>query len=134
TALSVFTLAVAAGPAFAGEPRWKQHTINGKSEFEAAGVFDVNNDGKLDVVSGDTWYEAPDWKPHHVRDVSRTGTYLNCFATLPVDVNKDGFTDFVTCAYFTKNVGWVENPGKSEKAWAYHPIDLPGSSEAAALV
>src|SRR4051794_21478605 len=31
----------------AGEPKWKQHAINGRSEFEAAGVFDVDNDGKL---------------------------------------------------------------------------------------
>ena len=32
-------------------------------------MFDVDNDGKLDIVSGDTWYQAPDWKPYHVRDV-----------------------------------------------------------------
>src|ERR1700677_1104997 len=28
----------------AGEPQWKQHSINGQSEFEAAGVFDVDNE------------------------------------------------------------------------------------------
>lgn len=38
-------------PLIAGEPSWKQHTINATSEFEAAGVFDVDNDGKLDIVS-----------------------------------------------------------------------------------
>jgi hypothetical protein len=136
TLSALAALALAFGPAGArgDEPRWKQHTINGKSAFEAAGALDVNNDGKLDVVSGDTWYEAPDWTPHHVRDVSRQGTYLNCFASLPVDVNADGHVDFVTCAYFTKNVGWVENPGKSDRPWTYHEIDLPGSCEAAAFV
>ena len=72
-----------AASARADEPRWKQHTINGQSEFEAAGVFDVDNDGQLDIVSGDTWYQAPDWKPYHVRDVARIGTYYNDFATLP---------------------------------------------------
>src|SRR5262245_13976528 len=95
----------------ADEPRWKQHTINGQSEFEAAGVFDVDNDGKLDIVAGGTWYHAPDWRPYPVRDVSRTGTYLNCFSTLPLDVNGDGNMDFITCSYFNRNVGWVENPG-----------------------
>ena len=45
------------------EPKWKQLTINGRSEFEAAGVFDVDNDGKLDIVSGDTPHQAPEWKP-----------------------------------------------------------------------
>jgi hypothetical protein len=132
--ISSALFALVATLATADEPKWKQHTINGKSAFEAAGVFDVNNDGKLDVVSGDTWYEAPNWAPHHVRDVSRTGTYLNCFATLPVDVNADGLTDFVTCGYFTKNVGWVENPGKPDMDWIYHELDLPGNSEAAQFV
>ncbi len=127
-------LALIGLPASGAEPVWKQHTINGKSAFEAAGVFDVNKDGRMDVVSGDSWYQAPDWSPHHVRSVQRQGTYFNCFATLPVDVNGDGLTDFVTCAYFSRNVGWVENPGSEQKDWTYHEIDLPGSSEAAVLV
>jgi hypothetical protein len=130
-ALSFLTLSTAAR---AGDPRWKQHTINGKSEFEAAGVFDVDGDGKLDIVSGDTWYRAPDWTRAHVRDVTRQGTYFNCFATMPMDVNGDGKTDFITAAYFPKNVGWVENPGATGKDWSYHEIDLPGSSEAAVMV
>ena len=65
-------------------------------------MLDVDNDGKLDIVCGDTWYQAPDWKPHHVRDVQRVGTYYNDFATLPVDVNGDGHTDYVTVSYFGK--------------------------------
>ena len=118
----------------ADEPKWKQHTINGRSEFEAAGVFDVDNDGKLDIVSGDTWYQAPDWKPYHVRDVTRVGTYYNDFSTLPLDVNGDGHTDFVTCSYFGKSVGWVENPGKFAAPWSYHEVAVPGNIEAAWMV
>ena len=64
-------LGLSATFANAGDIVWKQHTVNAKSDFEAASAFDVNNDGKIDIVSGDTWYEAPDWKPHHVRDVER---------------------------------------------------------------
>jgi hypothetical protein len=120
--------------AMGDEPRWKQHTINGQSEFEAAGVFDVDNDGKLDIVAGDTWYQAPDWKRYHIRDVARVGTYYNDFSTLPLDVNGDGNTDFVSCSYFGKNVGWVENPGNTGSPWGYHEVDLPGASEAAWLV
>jgi FG-GAP-like repeat len=118
----------------AEEPRWKQHTINGQSEFEAAGVFDVDNDGKLDIIAGDTWYQAPHWKPYHLRNVERVGTYYNDFATLPLDVNGDGHADFVTCSYFGKNVGWVENPGIAGVAWPYHEVDVPGNIEAAWMV
>jgi hypothetical protein len=51
-----------------------------------------------------------------------------------MDVNADGKIDFVTAGYFTRNVGWVENPGVAGKDWAYHEIDLPGTSEAAVML
>lgn len=129
-------LALAGAPsAFADEPAgWKKHEINARSVFEGAGAFDVDGDGKLDVVSGEQWYKGPDWAPYPVRKVSQTGTYRNCFSTMPMDVNGDGRTDFITCSYFERNVGWVENPGKLGLEWAYHEIDKPGSSEAAVLV
>ena len=118
----------------AAEPGWTKHEINAKSVFEGAGVFDVDGDGKLDVVSGETWYKGPDWTPYPVRKVSKTGTYRNCFSTMPMDVNGDGRIDFITCSYFEKNVGWVENPGVAGQEWTYHEIDKPGPSEAAVLV
>ncbi len=120
--------------ASADEPRWKQHAINAQNEFEAAGVFDVDNDGKLDIVAGATWYQAPDWKPFHVRDVKQVGTYFNDFSTLPLDLNGDRYTDFITCSYFGRDVGWVENPGKPGSPWTYHEVDLPGPIEAAWMV
>ena len=127
-------LVVAASPLRGDEPKFKKHDINPKSIYEGAGVFDVDNDGDLDIVSGAQWYEAPTWTPHKVRDVSRTGTYMNCFSTLPADMDGDGDLDFITCSFFEKNVGWVENPGDKDKTWTYHQVDLPGSSEAAVYV
>lgn len=131
------TLALAGGlfllssAAVAGEFAWKKHTVNDQSEFEAAGALDVDNDGDLDIVSGSHWYEAPTWAKHDTRDVLRYGTYYNCFATLPVDVNADGNMDYATCSYFGRSFGWVENPGQKGKKWTYHEVDLPGTSEAA---
>ena len=132
----LLTLALPAATAAvrADEPGWIKHEINAKSVFEGAGAFDVDGDGKLDVVSGESWYKGPDWTPFPVRKVSQTGTYRNCFSTMPMDVNGDGRTDFITCSYFEKNVGWVENPGTPGQEWAYHEIDKPGNSEAAVLV
>lgn len=123
--------AASASPALGAGPKWKKHDINARSAFEAAGVLDADGDGKLDILSGDTWYQAPDWKPHKVREVARVGTYYNCFGTLPMDVNADGHVDYITVSYFGKNIGWVENPGAIGKEWTYHEIDVPGPSEAA---
>ena len=94
-------------PIRAEEPSaWKKHVINHRSPFEAVGVADLNADGKPDVFSGDSWYAAPDWTQHKVRDVS-PGTnphYHEDFADAPLDVNGDGKTDIVTCAYFSRRI------------------------------
>lgn len=50
----------AGGQVRAAGVRWKQHTINDQSPFEACGAADFNGDGKIDIFSGDSWYEAPD--------------------------------------------------------------------------
>ncbi len=117
-------------------PLWRKHSINDRSPFEAAGAADFNGDGRLDVFSGDSWYEAPGWKRHKVRDVA-AGTnphYYEDFADLPMDVNGDGNMDIVTCAYFSRRIGWVEHPVDPTKPWIEHTIDLPGSMETGQLV
>ncbi len=115
---------------------WRKHAINDQSPFEAAGVGDFNGDGRLDVFSGDSWYAAPDWTRHKVRTVE-PGTnpkYYEDFADLPLDVNGDGRLDIVTCAYFTRRVGWVEQPSDPTRPWIEHTVDLPGSMETGLLV
>ena len=52
---------------------WKKTVIEGKFRSEGVAVADVNKDGKLDVLIGDSWYEAPDWTPHDIR--KRRATY-----------------------------------------------------------
>jgi hypothetical protein len=90
----------------------------------------------LDVFSGDSWYEAPMWTRHKVRDVP-AGTnphYYEDFADLPLDVNGDGNVDIVTCAYFSRRVGWVEHPGDPTEPWIEHTIDTPSPIETGQLV
>ncbi|RPH76825.1 MAG: VCBS repeat-containing protein, partial [Planctomycetaceae bacterium] len=102
--------------------RWKKHTINHQSPFEAVGVADFNGDQRLDVFSGDSWYAAPNWTRHKIRDVPR-GTnphYHEDFADSPLDVNRDGNVDIVTCAYFSQRVAWLEHPGDPTQPWTEH--------------
>lgn len=110
---------------------FKLHTINAESRFEAAGVLDVNRDGKLDIVCGGFWYEAPTWKKHFLREIKEEGEYHYDFANLAMDVDGDGWTDTVGAAWHDKMVYWVRNPGQAGGPWPVYQIDTPGNMETA---
>ncbi len=114
--------------------RFKLHVINADSRFEAAGVLDVNRDGKLDIFCGGFWYEAPDWKKHFVREVKEEGNYFYDFANLPMDVDGDGWVDIANAAWHNKMVFWEKNPRKTDAPWEVFPIDTPGNMETALAV
>ncbi|TKK71853.1 VCBS repeat-containing protein [Ilyomonas limi] len=100
--------------------------------FESVNVFDVNNDGKTDIVSGAFWYEGPNFITRHfIGNIERTGPtgeYWADFATIPLDVNGDGKMDFVSGDWFSKCMWWWENPGNNEQ-WKKHIIDTTGNVE-----
>lgn len=100
--------------------------------YESAGVFDVNNDGVLDIVSGAWWYEGPDFKKKHkIGDVLAEGEYFDDFSTVPMDVNGDGLADFITGGWWGNTLRWRENPGDADKEWPEHVIAECGNVESA---
>jgi hypothetical protein len=101
---------------------------------EPAAVADINGDGKLDIVSGEFWYEAPNWAKHRFREIDFTNNYVDDFSDLPMDVNGDGHVDVVSCSWFSKRVWWSENPGKAGGIWKDHPIETRFNVEFAFLV
>ena len=66
---------------------------------------------RLDIVSGENWYEAPKWTRHHFRDLAFTNNYIDDFSDLPLDVNGDGKIDIISVSWFGKKIAWFENPG-----------------------
>src|SRR5580693_243658 len=65
------------------------------SDFISEGVAtgDVNHDGKMDVMAGSYWFEAPNWKKHEiVRGISFSPdtAFSNSFLNFSMDVNQDG--------------------------------------------
>lgn len=103
--------------------------------YESVAVFDVNKDGKPDIVSGDFWYEGPGFVTRHlIGGLTRTGPngeYWSEFATIPLDVNGDGYTDYVSGDWFSKSIWWRENPGNNGP-WKMHLIDSTGNVESMA--
>src|SRR3954462_831982 len=91
---------------------------NGASE--TAAVADVNQDGRLDIVSGENWYEAArsgsgqgtSWTKHRFRELNFTSNYYDNFSDLPVDVDSDGYPDLVRVTWFAKKISWWKNPGR----------------------
>ncbi len=113
-------------------PFQKQEIDGGASETSA--IADVNGDGRLDIVSGEYWYAAPNWTPHKFRDLPYTNGYIDNFSDLPIDVDGDGRVDIVSCSWFGKSLTWWRNSGPNGGAWTEHPIDQGFPIEFAFLV
>lgn len=79
--------------------------------FESAGVWDVDGDGVLDIVSGSFWYRGPDFRQRHfIGPVARHGEYHDDFSTIPLDIDGDGKLDFVTGGWWGQNLRWRQCP------------------------
>ncbi len=102
---------------------------------ETAAFVDINNDGRLDIVSSEFWYQAPNWEKHKIRDINWNGQYVDNFSDLPIDVDGDGFTDVVQFGYFSNNIVWLKNPAKgAQGTWKSAEIFSGFPTEFAQLV
>src|SRR6266542_107305 len=65
-AISGLTTSIAAQDKIASNTKitWKKTVVDKLFRAEGVAVADVNKDGKKDIIVGDVWYEAPDWKMH----------------------------------------------------------------------
>ena len=106
----------------------------GNVTYEAAAACDVNNDGVLDIVSGEYWFEGPDFKKQHkICDVQASGDYYDDFGDYPLDVNGNGRLDIITGGWWGKTLRWRENPKGEPVEWKIHDIDETGSIERVCL-
>ncbi len=104
--------------------------------YESAAVFDVDNDGVLDILSGAYWYPGPRFDHKcKVGPVMPSGEYFDEFGIIPMDIDGDGFTDLVTGGWFGCALRWHQNPkGDPAAEWAVHEIAEVGNIEAVQAV
>jgi hypothetical protein len=110
-----------------------QKVLISDERYESCGVFDVNNDGVLDIVSGAYWYPGPNFgRKCKVGPVRAEGEYFDDFSTIPMDVDGDGYLDFITGGWWGGNLRWRQNPkGDPAKPWPEHVIGACGNVETA---
>jgi hypothetical protein len=116
---------------------FEKHMLDGGAN-ETAAIADVNGDGRLDIIAGENWFEAPRWTRRPFRQIPffnpRTDNYIDNFSDLAVDVNGDGHTDVVSCSWFQRKLAWWQNPGRAQGAWREHVIESDHNTEFCFLV
>lgn len=112
--------ALAATPVPGDRVRFDHIVLDKQFRSEGVAVADVNRDGNIDIIVGDLWYSAPDWKAHEIRSPQSydpNNGYSQCFANFAADVDDDGWTDSIVIGFPGAPANWYRNPGNETDHW-----------------
>lgn len=119
------------------EVQFVKHTLTTDFISEGVAVADINQDGKLDIVAGAYWFEAPSWTRHEIaqgRKYSPTTEFSNSFLNFCMDVNQDGWPDVIRIGLPGEEAVWYENPQNKPGLWKMHPLLQNAGNESPTMV
>lgn len=129
--------AAAAGvPACGSRPvKFTRTLVDRAFRSEGVAVADVNRDGRPDILAGNLWYEAPDWKPREIAPAQAFDPlhYSNSFLNFTMDVNGDGWPDQIVIGFPGEKAVWRENPKGGTGPWKEHEIWRSACNESPAF-
>ncbi|MEO5892974.1 MAG: VCBS repeat-containing protein, partial [Ferruginibacter sp.] len=105
--------------------KFKKHVITNDFIAEGATAADVNKDGKIDILAGAFWFEAPDWKPHEIavpKPFSYKDGYSDSFLDFAADVNQDGWVDLIRIDIPGAPAVWYANNKNQPGHWKEYAL------------
>jgi hypothetical protein len=117
--------------------QFKKIVLDTKYISEGVTVADVNKDGKMDVLAGTFWWQAPDWTIHEITTPyihPSIDGYGNSFLNFTMDVNQDEWDDLIKIGFPGKEAFWYENPKGKAGHWKERVVYPSVGNESPAFV